>query len=69
MKLAGDVRGHVERRIPAVAVPCSSWRAKDLLARDFPEQRFAVPGLIADADLLAALRSPCVQQWCWASRN
>ena len=34
--------------------PRSSWTARELLAHDFPKQRYAVPGLIAEgANLLA----------------
>jgi hypothetical protein len=37
-----------------VKPPRSSWTARDLLAHDFPEQRYAVPGLIAEGlNLLA----------------
>lgn len=55
--IVDDVRAAVEAAglpRPAIVPPRSSWTAKDLMGHDFPEPRYAVPGLIAEGlNLLA----------------
>ena len=44
-------------------LPRSSWTAKDLMGHEFPEPRYAVPGVLAEGlNLLPAPRS-------WGSRG
>jgi hypothetical protein len=52
--LIEEIAADVDRLVPAPRRPRSSWTARELLEHDFPEPRYAVPGLIAEGlNLLA----------------